>query len=96
MARSFQGITVGVVGTGFMGVAHPEALRRFGLNINGIVGSTPERAREKAVKAKLPHVLDSYEALAVSVAEGSGSCRSSQGRRSEVSHLGIRREGDAT
>lgn len=63
MARSLQDITVGVVGTGFMGVAHTEALRRLGIQIRGIVGSTPERAREKAAKANLPRVFDSYEAL---------------------------------
>ncbi len=63
MTRSFQDITVGVVGTGFMGVAHTEALRRLGIRIKGIVGSTPERAREKAAKANLPQVVDSYEAL---------------------------------
>ena len=33
-------INVGVVGTGFMGVAHTEALRRVGVNVCGIVGST--------------------------------------------------------
>lgn len=63
MPRSFQEITVGVVGTGFMGVAHTEALRRLGIQIKGIVGSTPERAREKAAKANLPRVFDSYEQL---------------------------------
>ena len=41
-------IGVGVIGTGFMGVAHTEALRRLGLDVVGIVGSTPERARAKA------------------------------------------------
>ena len=63
MARSLQDITVGVVGTGFMGVAHTDALRRLGITISGIVGSTPERAREKAGRANLPRVVDSYETL---------------------------------
>lgn len=63
MTRSFQDITVGVVGTGFMGVAHSEALRRLGINIKGIVGSSPERARQKAAAANLPPVVDTYEAL---------------------------------
>jgi predicted dehydrogenase len=56
-------INVGVIGTGFMGVAHTEALRRLGLNVIGIVGSSPERARAKAAAANLPHVYDSVDAL---------------------------------
>jgi predicted dehydrogenase len=63
MARSFQDITVGIVGTGFMGVAHTEALRRLAIHIKGIVGSSPQRAREKATAANLPPVVDTYEAL---------------------------------
>ncbi len=63
MARSFQDITVGIVGTGFMGVAHTEALRRLGIRIKGIVGSSPQRAHEKAAAANLPPVVDTYELL---------------------------------
>ena len=54
---------VGVIGTGFMGVAHTEALRRLGLDVVGIVGSSPERARAKAASAPLPPVVDSVEEL---------------------------------
>ena len=56
---------VGVIGTGFMGVAHTEALRRLGHDVVGIVGSTPERARAKAAASPvpLPPVVDSVEAL---------------------------------
>ena len=36
-----------VVGTGFIGVVHVEALRRLGIEIAGVVGSSPERAAEK-------------------------------------------------
>ena len=54
---------VGVIGTGFMGVAHTEALRRLGLDVVGIVGSSPERARAKAATAPLPPVVDSVEEL---------------------------------
>lgn len=56
-------INVGVVGTGFMGVAHTEALRRVGVNVCGIVGSTPERAQAKADAANLPAVFASLDAL---------------------------------
>ncbi len=54
---------VGVIGTGFMGVAHTEALRRLGLDVVGIVGSSPARARAKAATAPLPPVVDSVEEL---------------------------------
>jgi len=56
-------IKTGVVGIGFIGVAHVEALRRLGVDVVGVVGSTPERARAKAESAGLPAVYDSVEAL---------------------------------
>ena len=49
-----------VVGTGFIGVVHVEALRRLGIEVAGVVGSTPERAR---AKPGLPEPYESYEAL---------------------------------
>lgn len=57
-------IKAGVVGVGFIGVAHVEALRRLGIEVVGVVGSTPERARQKAEIAGLPQVYESVEALA--------------------------------
>ncbi len=57
-------IKAGVVGIGFIGVAHVEALRRLGVDVVGVVGSTPERAAVKAAAANLPAVYDSVEALA--------------------------------
>jgi predicted dehydrogenase len=53
-----------VVGIGFIGVAHVEALRRLGVEVVGVVGSTAERARAKAEASGLPEVYDSVEALA--------------------------------
>lgn len=61
---NLSGIKAGVVGIGFIGVAHVEALRRLGVEVAGVVGSTPERARAKAESAGLPDVYDSVEALA--------------------------------
>ena len=57
-------IKAGVVGVGFIGVAHVEALRRLGVDVIGVVGSTPERARAKADEANLPDVFDTVEDLA--------------------------------
>jgi predicted dehydrogenase len=60
----FNEIKAGVVGVGFIGVAHVEALRRLGVEVVGIVGSTPERARTKADAIGLDRVYDSVEAMA--------------------------------
>ena len=57
-------IKAGVVGVGFIGVAHVEALRRLGIDVIGVVGSTPDRAKAKAEAANLPPVYDSVQALA--------------------------------
>ena len=60
---SLPDLTAGIVGVGFIGVAHAEALRRLGVRIGGVVGSSPERTRAKAEAAGLPHVHDSLEAM---------------------------------
>jgi predicted dehydrogenase len=52
-------IRAGVVGTGFIGGVHVDALRRLGVEVAGVVGSTTERAEAK----RLAPVYESYEAL---------------------------------
>jgi predicted dehydrogenase len=52
-----------VVGTGFIGIVHVDALRRLGIEITGMVGSSPERVREKARTQPLPEPYDSFEAM---------------------------------
>ena len=42
--REIRDIKAAVVGTGFIGVVHVEALRRLGVEVTGVVGSSPERA----------------------------------------------------
>ena len=56
-------VRAGVVGVGFVGVAHIEALRRLDVGVVGVVGSSPERARAKTAQFDLPPVVESYEAL---------------------------------
>jgi len=53
-------VRAGVVGTGFIGVVHVEALRRLGIEVAGVVGSSPERAR---AKPGLPEPYESLEAM---------------------------------
>jgi predicted dehydrogenase len=52
--------SAGVVGTGFIGVVHVEALRRLGIEVTGVVGSSRARAREKQ---GLPEPYESFEAM---------------------------------
>lgn len=61
--RNFTDVNAGVIGVGFIGVAHVEALRRIGVNVAGVVGSSSERAQAKADVAHLPKVYDSVESL---------------------------------
>lgn len=50
-----------VVGTGFMGWVHVEALRRAGVEVAGILGSSPEKSRAEAVRLGLPRAYDSFD-----------------------------------
>lgn len=59
-------IKAGVVGVGFIGAAHVEALRRLGVEVVGIVGSTPDRARAKADTIGVNRVFASVEEMAAS------------------------------
>lgn len=52
-------LRAGVVGTGFIGVVHVDALRRIGVEVLGVVGSTPERAAAKG----LAPAYESYEEM---------------------------------
>jgi predicted dehydrogenase len=61
--RDIREIKAAVVGTGFIGVVHVEALRRLGVEVTGIVGSSPERAAEKARTAGLPAPYPSFDAM---------------------------------
>ena len=51
-----------VVGIGFVGVLHVEALRRVGVEVAGVAGSSLDRAREKAESAGLPAPYPSFDA----------------------------------
>jgi predicted dehydrogenase len=59
MTREITDLKAGVVGTGFIGVVHVDALRRLGVEVVGIVGSSRERAAAK----RLGPAYESYEAL---------------------------------
>lgn len=56
-------INVGVIGTGFIGPAHVEALRRLGLSVIGLAGSSQNRATPKAEALHIGKVYASPESL---------------------------------
>jgi predicted dehydrogenase len=53
------GTRVGIVGTGWMAATHTEALRRLGVEVVGVAGRTPERARELAGRLGLATAYNS-------------------------------------
>ena len=61
-------IGAAVIGTGFIGTVHVEALRRIGVNVRGVLGSSPERGRERA---DVLGVANAYESLDHLVADDS-------------------------
>jgi predicted dehydrogenase len=61
--RSIADLGAAVVGTGFIGTVHVEALRRIGVQVRGVLGSTPERGEARAVALGVPRAYPSLEAL---------------------------------
>jgi predicted dehydrogenase len=57
-------LNAAIVGLGFVGRAHLEALRRLGIPVQGVLGSTPERSKASADSLRLPKAYDSIEELA--------------------------------
>jgi predicted dehydrogenase len=52
-----------VVGTGFIGPVHVEALQRLGRPVVGILASSPEKGRTAAAALGVPRAYESYEQL---------------------------------
>lgn len=61
--RELSDIGVAVIGTGFMGRVHVEALRRVGVTIRGILGSSVEKSRVAAAEFGLPRGYASLDEL---------------------------------
>jgi predicted dehydrogenase len=61
--RPVTEIGAAVVGTGFIGAVHVEALRRLGVQVHGVVGSSHARAAERAAALSLPPAYPSFEAM---------------------------------
>jgi predicted dehydrogenase len=61
--RSIADVGAAVIGTGFIGTVHVEALRRIGVQVRGVLGSTPERGRVRAEALGVPRAYASLEEL---------------------------------
>lgn len=55
--------TVAVVGTGFIGPVHAEALRRLGITVRGILGSSAEKSAAAAAQLALDVGYSDYHAV---------------------------------
>jgi predicted dehydrogenase len=56
-------IGAAVIGTGFIGTVHVEALRRIGVQVHGVLGSTPERGAARATALGVPRAYESLDDL---------------------------------
>ena len=60
-----------IIGGGFIGPIHVEALRRIGVEVIGILGSTPERTRPLAERMGISRVYADLDELEADSAVGS-------------------------
>lgn len=60
---TISGIGAAVIGTGFIGTVHVEALRRLGVPVRGVLGSSPARGADRAAALGVAHAYGSLEEL---------------------------------
>lgn len=61
--RSISDIGAAVIGTGFIGTVHVEQLRRIGVPVRGVLGSTPERGAARAAALGVARAYASLDEL---------------------------------
>ena len=59
----FADIGAAVIGTGFIGTVHVEQLRRIGVDVRGVLGSTPERGASRAETLSVGHAYASLDEI---------------------------------
>ena len=59
----FADIGAAVIGTGFIGTVHVEQLRRIGVDLRGVLGSTPERGAARAQALSVGHAYASLDEI---------------------------------
>ncbi|HEX3427530.1 MAG TPA: Gfo/Idh/MocA family oxidoreductase [Candidatus Limnocylindrales bacterium] len=60
---NLSGIGAAVIGTGFIGTVHVEQLRRIGVDVRGVLGSTPERGAARADALGVRHAYASLDEI---------------------------------
>src|SRR3954471_23631072 len=61
--RDLASVGAAVIGTGFIGTVHVESLRRIGIDVRGVLGSTPERGATRAEALGVERAYASLEEL---------------------------------
>jgi len=61
--RRIADVGAAVIGTGFIGTVHVEQLRRIGVQVRGVLGSTPERGDERARALGVDRAYPSLDAV---------------------------------
>jgi len=61
--KGLSDVGAAVIGSGFIGTVHIEALRRLGVRVHGLLGSTPERGTARAAALGLPQAYASLDDL---------------------------------
>jgi predicted dehydrogenase len=61
--RRIADIGAAVIGTGFIGTVHVEALRRIGVTVHGVLGSSPERGAVRASALAVGHAYPTLDDL---------------------------------
>lgn len=57
----FSTLTAAILGTGFIGGVHAQMLRRAGVQVRGMLGSTPERGKDGAAAHGVAHAYASLD-----------------------------------
>ena len=57
----YAGLSAAVIGTGFIGSVHVQMLRRLGVNLRGVLGSSPARGAERAAALGVAKAYGSLE-----------------------------------
>jgi predicted dehydrogenase len=61
--KGLADVGAAVIGTGFIGTVHVEQLRRIGVQVRGVLGSTPERGATRAEALGVARAYPSLEAM---------------------------------
>jgi predicted dehydrogenase len=61
--RAISDVGAAVIGSGFIGTVHIEALRRIGVQVHGLLGSSSERGAQRAAGLGLPRAYASLAEL---------------------------------